>query len=199
MASLSPSQLHIKVCDDPDLLSHERLVYTWLGPHPRIVKCLNPSLWSLPVDTRIKASETEPLSFPKAPHGDLEQYLKAHPDVPARLRIKWARQIAEGIAFIHSRRIAWADCTPANLLLDANLDILLCDFGGSGIDGARSRVILPGRYCDPHVDYSSDYLCGPKVDIFAFGCVFLEILTYNEADTVDYESTLHRGAPGRRR
>ncbi|KAJ7463838.1 kinase-like domain-containing protein, partial [Mycena galericulata] len=168
-------------------------IYSILGPHPRIVECLNENIYLLPVETRYEVAKTEPLRFTTAPHGDLMRYLFTHPDVPPQLRAKWGLQIAEGIAFVHSRNIVWADCNPENLLLTADLDILLCDFGGSAFDGQRADVAPPMRYCDPTVPYSDNFSRGKKVDVFAFGCVFLEILTYNAVITPGCLPELHRG------
>ncbi|KAJ7195967.1 kinase-like domain-containing protein [Mycena pura] len=170
--------VHIKE-SEPDLLCNERIVYSLLGPHPRIAEIKNTNLYTLPVETRIEKARTEPLCIAFAPNGDLQQYLLNHPDIPQRLRAKWGVQIAEGLAFIHSRHIVWADCTPANMLLTADLDILLCDFGGSGIRGSETGVSPPRIYCDPELDSSRNFSGERRIDIYAFGCVFLEILTYN--------------------
>ncbi|KAK7028546.1 kinase-like domain-containing protein [Favolaschia claudopus] len=101
---------------------------------------------------------------------------------PLPLRIQWIRQIAEGLEFIHSRDIFWADCTPANMLLMDDLAIVLCDFEGSVTITQRTRVVLPDRYMKPDADFGGDYFRGPKVDVYAFGCVMLEILTHGVAN-----------------
>ncbi|KAJ7834986.1 Alpha/Beta hydrolase protein [Mycena olivaceomarginata] len=115
---------------------------------------------------------------------------------PPQLRAKWGLQIAEGIAFVHSHQIVWGDCSTANMLLTADLDILLCDFGGSALYGGRTNVLPPLCYCDPTIPYEDNLYNGKKVDIFGFGCVFLEILTYNPDVTMTSEPELHRGGNG---
>ncbi|KAJ7698954.1 kinase-like domain-containing protein, partial [Mycena rosella] len=114
----------------------ERIVYSILGSHPRIVKCLNADIHTVPLETRLTVAETEPLRLEIAPNGNLAKYLEdRHQEVPQHLRAKWGVQIAEGPAFLYSKKIVWADCAPANMLLSSTLDVLLCDFGGSGIGG----------------------------------------------------------------
>ncbi|KAJ7223504.1 kinase-like domain-containing protein, partial [Mycena pura] len=175
--------VHIKALDPdfPHLLPNERLVYSPLGlspPHPRIAQCLNTNLYSLPAETRGQVAETEPLRLAVAPNGDLRQYLSHHPGVSQHQRAKWGLQIAEGIAYLHSHKIVWGDCCPANMLLTADLDVLLCDFVGSSMPGTgRTTVAPPIQYCNPALDFFFNYSGDRKVDIFAFGCVFLEILT----------------------
>ncbi|KAJ7769540.1 kinase-like domain-containing protein [Mycena olivaceomarginata] len=150
------------------MLDIERLVYHIMGPHPRIVPCLNPQL-----DT------VEPLLLAKAENGDLRAYLHHHAHVPFHLRAKWALQITEGIAFIHGFNIVWADCTPDNVLLTADLDVMLCDFGGSATPPLKNVVCPPTRYIDPSVDMYANLNGRPRVDIFAFGCLLLELLTFD--------------------
>ncbi|KAJ7488144.1 kinase-like domain-containing protein, partial [Mycena latifolia] len=106
---------------------------------------------------------------------------------------KWGAQIAEGLAFLHSHNIVWADCNPVNMLLTADLDILLGDFGGSGIAEGQTNVIPLLYYLDPSRDFASQFKGKRRLDIYAFGCVFLQILTYN-TDFLSLESpAIHRG------
>ncbi|KAJ7864272.1 hypothetical protein B0H14DRAFT_3604273 [Mycena olivaceomarginata] len=158
----APRSVYIKECDPefPRLLSTERIVYSCLGPHPRILECLNENIYSLPVETRYEVAKSEPLRFTIAPNGDLMRYLLARPHVSPQLRAKWGLQIAEG---------------------------------GSALYGGRTNVLPPLRYCDPTIPYEDNLYNGNKVDIFGFGCVFLEILTYNPDVTMTSELELHRG------
>ncbi|KAK7028560.1 kinase-like domain-containing protein [Favolaschia claudopus] len=186
--------VYVKTCDAEDLMGHnERHVYSGLGPHPRILKCLNPTDWTIPIAERV--SPNEPLRFPKAPKGDLQQYLWNHPDPPFPLRVKWIHQIAEGLEFIHTKGFFWADCTPANMLLTNNLDILLCDFGASTLITERAFGVLPGLYMKPGADFSGDYFRSTKVDIYAFGCVVLELITHGviDAETEAWNPEFFRG------
>jgi len=44
-------------------------------------------------------------------------------------RLKFARQIAEGLIELHARHIVHRDLKPQNVLLDSHDDVKLCDFG----------------------------------------------------------------------
>ncbi|KAJ7752957.1 kinase-like domain-containing protein [Mycena metata] len=64
------------------------------------------------------------------PAGDLWTYLvEARPSLATR--IEWAVQIAEGLAELHSHSIVWADPHFRNILVTADLNIVLCDFAFS--------------------------------------------------------------------
>ena len=72
------------------------------------------------------------LLFGEATNGNVTQYLKAHGDaIDLRSRIKWCKQAAEGISHCHARGVLHCDLRPDNMLLNGNLDLSLCDFGGS--------------------------------------------------------------------
>ncbi|KAJ7189455.1 kinase-like domain-containing protein [Mycena pura] len=182
---MNTAKRYIKVAR-PYLLANERLAYSWLGRHPRIVECMNIG------ETDEEIASEEPLVLAMAPNGDLREYMQKHPNVPQRLRARWGLQIAEGLALLHEKRVVWADCTPANMLLTDDLDILLCDFGGAGIGGFENYAAPPLCYSDPEQDNAGAFMGQKSLDIFAFGCVFLEILTYN-ADFLRKEHTLTRG------
>lgn len=77
-------------------------------------------------------------------HGDLFHYLEEHDPVqiPWSLRLKWMRQLSEGLRLLHARRIAHRDHKSPNCLLDADLNIKLTDFGLSNYydDAAGPRA-----------------------------------------------------------
>ncbi|KAK4152396.1 hypothetical protein C8A00DRAFT_16297 [Chaetomidium leptoderma] len=51
------------------------------------------------------------------------------------LRQKWARQIRETLAGLHSLRILWRDLKTHNVLIDNNSDAVVLDFGGGNTVG----------------------------------------------------------------
>ena len=90
-------------------------------------------------------------------------------------------QILRGLKYIHSADVLHRDLKPSNLLVNANCDLALCDFGLSrGVDGSADAGMLteyvvtrwyraPELLCD-----SSSY--GKAVDIWSVGCIFAEML-----------------------
>ena len=67
----------------------------------------------------------------EAPNGDVSTYLTTHRDIDVSLRLKWCKQAAEGLAHCHAHGVLHCDLRPDNMLLDSNLDLSFCDFGGS--------------------------------------------------------------------
>ena len=116
---------------------------------------------------------TGALILETAPNGDVQSYLISHSDTSLRIRAKWGLQLAKGIVYLHSKHVIWADCNPSNLLLTSDLDIRLCDFGGSSISGLRPTVCPGAAYSLPRLEWLAD----PNMDIFSVGSVLFEIFT----------------------
>ncbi|TCD66289.1 hypothetical protein EIP91_001580 [Steccherinum ochraceum] len=93
---------------------------------------------------------------------------------------RWIRQIAEGLEYLHDQRIVHGDLRGANILINNYLNVQLCDFGlamfadsttaswGSAAGGAV-RWLAPEVLKGSRSTYKSD--------IYAFGCVCLEVYT----------------------
>ncbi|KAJ5464051.1 hypothetical protein N7475_007186 [Penicillium sp. IBT 31633x] len=53
----------------------------------------------------------------------------------SELRQKWVDQVSHTINHLHSYNIIWGDAKAANVLIDANEDAYLIDFGGGYTEG----------------------------------------------------------------
>ena len=102
----------------------------------------------------------------------------------------FARQLVEGLDFLHSNRIIHADLKGANILFDGKENIKLSDFGA-----ARFKV----QQCieNEYLTHSESDICksikgslywmapemikqigyGRKIDIWALGCTMIEMAT----------------------
>lgn len=92
----------------------------------------------------------------EATNGSVQQYLNDRGDsIDDRLRFKWCKEAAEALDYCHGLKVLHCDLRPDNMLLNANLDLSLCDFGGSKYeehDGGE----LPGYgFFDPRGDVLS--------------------------------------------
>ncbi|KAK3309279.1 kinase-like domain-containing protein [Chaetomium strumarium] len=113
--------------------SVERQILERLGQHPRIVS-----------------------------HGNLQAYLaEHHASTPLDQRLRWCRQLAEALDYIHGRGVLHSDLRPGNILVHETTpgarDLMLADFGGSvceelGLDG----LSLPdGPFYSPVFNWQS--------------------------------------------
>ncbi|CAN6240323.1 unnamed protein product [Urochloa humidicola] len=131
------------------------------------------------------------LVFEYAPNGDLHERLHGGGALPWARRVAVAFQVAAALEYLHEGRdtaVIHGDIKASNVLLDADLNAKLCDFGfahvgvaataGGGRPSARAVMGSPG-YVDPHLLRSG--VATEKSDVYSYGVLLLELLTGNEA------------------
>lgn len=110
----------------------------------------------------------------------ITKYKKLNKQIPINDIKKIAKEILEGLKFIHSKNICHRDLKPDNILLDEKLNVKLCDFGSSKKLDINSNQNIPhvvSRYYRApelllcHTDYTT------KIDIWAAGCILAELFT----------------------
>lgn len=163
----------------------EARIYQRLGVHPRLVKLKH---WD-PVDYT--------LTLEYMPHGNLKEYITTYGQTISRLqRQKWAIEAAEGIQLLHSNGIIQGDVGPHNFLLDKDLSLKICDFGGSSVDGSRPMVVAGVRYRLPSLAGRYMQPVTIEEDLFALGSTIYFIATgyepYNELTDEDEVEKLYR-------
>lgn len=117
-----------------------------------------------------------------APKGNLNDYVAENPDIPLEQKLRWCKQAAEAVNYIHKKNVLHCDINSRNFLLDSNLDLLLADFQGVLLS-TNGKALLDGRsrestkyHCPRvHVDYAE-----VKTDIFALGSTIYFILMSHE-------------------
>ncbi|KAI1162753.1 kinase-like domain-containing protein [Nemania serpens] len=163
----------------------EAQIYERLGAHHRLVQLKH---WD-PVD--------HTLTLEYMPHGNLKEYVKKYGQkISPALRQQWAMEAAEGIELLHSHGIIQADVGPHNFLLDVNLSLKICDFGGSSLDGSRATVAPGVRYRLPSLAGGHIQPATIKEDLFALGSTIYFIATghapYDELTDEDQVATLYQ-------
>ena len=77
-------------------------------------------------------------------------------------------QIVEAIDYCHAHNVVHRDLKAENLLLDANMDIKIADFGFSNYykpDGVLATWCGSPPYAAPEVFEGKKY-CGPEIDVW---------------------------------
>ena len=88
-------------------------------------------------------------------------------------------QILRGLKYIHSANVLHRDLKPSNLLLNANCDLKIADFGlartTSETDLMTEYVVTRWYRAPELLLNSSEYTSA--IDVWSVGCIFAEIMT----------------------
>jgi serine/threonine protein kinase len=123
---------------------------------------------------------------PWMPNGSLSTYLdKNYNTLSAAHKFNLLADVAAGLQYLHSQKVAHADLTGSNVLIDSNRRAIVADYGllttCSDLNGTsyiRSNV----RWAAPElfeVPETEDGPSSPKLesDIYSFGCIAYQILS----------------------
>lgn len=156
----------------------EAQVYERIGEHPRVPKFIewDPGTCCLTVEYQ--------------ENGNLRDYIRRnHETITPDIRLRWAKQAAEGLQVLHSVDVIHCDVSPRNFLLDGDLNLKICDFAGSSISGSVPSAYSNARYRHPdcHWDVPPRF----EDDIFGLGSLIYFIMTnsypYEEVSSDEVE------------
>lgn len=113
---------------------------------------------------------------------DLDQIVKSKQPLSSDHTQFFIYQILRGMKYVHSAAILHRDLKPRNLLVNANWDLKICDFGLSraGIPettkaGTMTDYISTRWYRAPELLWGADNY-NEAVDVWSIGCIFAELL-----------------------
>ncbi|GJP84691.1 hypothetical protein CLOP_g14741 [Closterium sp. NIES-67] len=123
------------------------------------------------------------------PHGDLDRWIDKDAPRPLSMRERMSilMGVGAGLQYLHSFNMVHRDIKPANILLDANMQAKVADFGlvrcGEGTTVMATRVMGSPGYMDPA--YVRSQKATPAVDVYSFGVVMLAVITGRKATEVE--------------
>lgn len=94
-------------------------------------------------------------------------------------RLKIARGIARGIAYIHDKKHVHGNIKPNNILLDTEFEAVITDMGLDRLMiSAQTLTNGPTSSSQHHPpEWSTSKRPNPKWDVYSFGVILLELLT----------------------
>jgi response regulator RpfG family c-di-GMP phosphodiesterase/serine/threonine protein kinase len=114
------------------------------------------------------------------PGGDLDRYVRDHGPADIAQACEWVRQAACGLQEAHDHHLIHRDIKPSNLLLTAQKQVKITDFGLVRQFGSRMTsphhllgtidYMAPEQSCDPS-------LVDGRADIYGLGATLLWLLT----------------------
>ena len=116
-AAIKILQTRLVNADMEDFLQEARTIAAL--SHPHIVRVMD---FGVEGDTPFLVMEY-------APHGSLRQRHPRGSVLPPIVVLPYVKQVADALQFAHQRKLIHRDIKPENMLLGANNEILLSDFG----------------------------------------------------------------------
>ncbi|KAG2670292.1 hypothetical protein I3843_14G077500 [Carya illinoinensis] len=109
---------------------------------------------------------------------DLHQIIRSNQSLSEEHSQYFLYQILRGLKFIHSANVIHRDLKPSNLLLNANCDLKICDFGlarPAAENEFMTEYVVTRWYRAPELLLNSaDYTAA--IDVWSVGCIFMELM-----------------------
>ncbi|XP_043711000.1 mitogen-activated protein kinase 3-like [Telopea speciosissima] len=109
---------------------------------------------------------------------DLHQIIRSNQQLSEEHSQYFLYQILRGLKYIHSANVIHRDLKPSNLLLNANCDLKICDFGlarPTSENEFMTEYVVTRWYRAPELLLnSSDYTAA--IDVWSVGCIFMELM-----------------------
>ncbi|GJM90200.1 hypothetical protein PR202_ga06458 [Eleusine coracana subsp. coracana] len=89
------------------------------------------------------------------------------------------KDLLRGLKYLHSAEILHRDLKPGNLLVNANCDLKICDFGLARTNSSKGQFmteyVVTRWYRAPELLLCCDNY-GTSIDVWSVGCIFAELL-----------------------
>jgi len=109
---------------------------------------------------------------------DLHQIIRSNQPLTEDHCQYFLYQLLRGLKYIHSAHVLHRDLKPSNLLLNANCDLKICDFGlartTSETDFMTEYVVTRWYRAPELLLNCSEYTAA--IDVWSVGCIFMELL-----------------------
>ncbi|WCJ41104.1 mitogen-activated protein kinase 3 [Euphorbia peplus] len=109
---------------------------------------------------------------------DLHQIIRSNQGLSEEHCQYFLYQILRGLKYIHSANVIHRDLKPSNLLLNANCDLKVCDFGlarPTSENEFMTEYVVTRWYRAPELLLnSSEYTAA--IDVWSVGCIYMELM-----------------------
>ncbi|KAG7313053.1 hypothetical protein JYU34_000135 [Plutella xylostella] len=111
-------------------------------------------------------------------YGPLYDFLHSGVTFAPKQILKWAKEIAQGMAYLHQHKIIHRDLKSPNILIADNLVVKVSDFGTSREwDDASAIMSFTGTVAWMAPEIIRHEPCSERVDVWSYGVVLWELLT----------------------
>ncbi len=110
----------------------------------------------------------------------LFDFFKEHPVPNHQLSLRWAKEVAAGVHYLHENNIIHRDLKSGNVLLMADLTAKVCDFGSAKatVHAKTKQTQRTGTpYWMPPEALKDEYI-SQSWDVYSYGILLWELWTY---------------------
>ena len=128
-------------------------------------------------------------------HMDLDHCMKTYPDIPLSYKTSILRDVAYGLAYLHSIPIIHRDLNAGNVLLTESLRAKIADLGVAKLFDREAALVRTRTLCHEAPDFMSpEFLARPprysdKLDIFSFGHLAIYLINQEAPYVQDFTVT----------
>jgi serine/threonine protein kinase/sugar lactone lactonase YvrE len=163
-----------------DLATNQHVVHRFLKEVGHLKRLRHTNI--MPVEEISDRMEVPYFVMPYFEKGNLANRIKPGHSLDAEAILDIATQVAEGLSFAHRSGIIHRDLKPANILLGANGQVCLADFGLARTMFNDTIVDVESRQLEGTAPYMSPAVAvgdaeDTRCDIYSFGALLYEMLT----------------------
>ncbi|CAN7062155.1 hypothetical protein Bca4012_095698 [Brassica carinata] len=108
---------------------------------------------------------------------DLHKVINSNPELNDYHHQYFMYQLLRGLKYIHSANVLHRDLKPSNILLNANGELKICDFGLARVaSDAMTEYVGTRWYRAPELLLNSSAYTS-AIDVWSVGCIFFQMLT----------------------
>ena len=163
-----------------DLATNQQVVHRFLKEVGHLKRLQHTNI--MPVEEISDRTEVPYFVMPYYERGNLANRIKPGQPLDTETILDIATQVAEGLGFAHRSGIIHRDLKPANILLGANGQVCLADFGLARTMFNDTIVDVESRQLEGTAPYMSPAVAvgdaeDTRCDIYSFGALLYEMLT----------------------
>lgn len=116
--------------------------------------------------------------------------------LPMARKLQWMEELCAGLHYAHKAGVVHRDIKPANIMIDEDGLLKIVDFGIARLRSAGTGMTRTGTVMGTLNYMAPEQMAGLPVeaqaDIFSFGAVFYEVLSYRKAFPGDFPSIIQK-------
>src|SRR5258706_1475929 len=126
----------------------------------------------------------------------LTDVIARKPELTMARKLQWMEELCAGLHYAHKAGVVHRDIKPANIMIDEDGLLKIVDFGIARLRSAGTGMTRTGNVMGTLNYMAPEQMAGQPVDaqadIFSFGAVFYEVISYRKAFPGEFPSIIQK-------